>query len=73
MTEKEILKEVVRDDDIDDDLDKEREKDFQIIDESFQCLTGSVIMTAVDTLSIFGMFASVKDNVMALASKIETL
>ena len=73
MTEEEILKEVIAYNNNDLDEVKE-EEDLEIVDESFQCPTGSLVMSALDTLSIFGMFndASVTDEVMALASKIET-
>ena len=67
MTEEEILKEVVSDDG--DDLDKDKEKeDLEIVNESIQCWTGSVVMSALDTLSMFGIFndASVKDDIIAL-------
>ena len=72
MTEEGILKEVIGDDD--DDLDEEKEEDLEIVDESFLCPTESVVMSARDTLSIFQMFndASVKVDVIALPSKIET-
>ena len=66
MTEEEILKEVVSDDD---DLDKDKEKeDLEIVNESIQCWTGSVVMSALDTLSMFGIFndASAKDDIIAL-------
>ena len=82
MTEKEILKEVFGDDDDDDAADddsdedkKQFEIDFEIVDESFQCPTGSMVMSGLDTLSVSGMFndTSVKGDVMAMPSKIETL
>ena len=64
MTEEEILKKVigVDDDDLDEDKEEE-EEDLEIVHESFQYLTGSVVMSALGTLSIFGMFndAFVKD------------
>ena len=47
MTEEEILKEVIRDDgdDDDDDLDEGKEgENLEIVNESFQCPTGSVVM-----------------------------
>ena len=84
MTEEEILKEVISDDDDDDDDDDDRddddldedkeEEDLELVDESFQCPIGSVVMSSLDTLSIFGMFnnVSVKDDVITLTSKIET-
>ena len=58
MNEEEILKKVIGDDDDDDDdddndddLDEEKEKeDLEIVDESFQCPTGSMVMSALDTL-----------------------
>ena len=70
------MKEVIGDDDNEnDDLDEDKEEDLEIVHEYFQCPTGSVVMSALDTLSIFGIFnyASVKGAVMALTSKIKTL
>ena len=67
--------EIVDDDDYDDlDEDKE-EKDLEIVDESSQYSTRSVVMSVLDTFPIFGMFndASVKENVLALTSKTKTL
>ena len=50
-------------------------ENLEKVDESFQCSTGFIIMSALDTLSIFGIFndASVKYDLMVLISKIETL
>ena len=77
MTEEEILKELIGDDDDDDDddLGEDKEEDLEILHESFQFATGSVVMSALHTLAIFGMFndTSVKDVFMALTCKIETL
>ena len=86
MTEEEIMKEVIGggggDDDDDDDDDEEEEEeddlhedkeeeDLKIVYESCPCPTASVVMSVLDTLSIFGMFndASVKDDAMAWTSK----
>ena len=68
MTEEDILKEMIGDDDgNDDNLDKgNEEEDLEIVDESFQCPPGSVVMSTLDTISIF---ESVRDDVMALISK----
>ena len=69
------MKEAISDDDNDDlDVDKE-EKDLEIVNEFYQCPTGSIVTSALDTLSIFGMFNDVyvKNNVTALTSKKETL
>ena len=57
MTEEEIWKEVIGDDDDDDDdadnLDEDKEEEnLEIFDESFQCPIGSVVMSALNTLSI---------------------
>ena len=56
MTEEEILKEVIGDDDDDDyadNLDEDKEEEnLEIFDESFQCPIGSVVMSALNTLSI---------------------
>ena len=68
MTEEEILKEMIGDDaGNDDNLDKgNEEEDLEIVDESFQCPPGSVVMSTLDTISIS---ESVKDDVMALISQ----
>lgn len=52
-----------------------KEEQLDLVYEPFQCPTKSVVMSALETLSIFGMCtdASVKDNVLALTSKIEKL
>ena len=58
MTVEQLLKEVIINDDDnynDSDEDKE-EEDLDIVDESFQCPTGSEAISALGTLSIFGMF-----------------
>ena len=79
MTEEETLKELIGDDDDDDDddddLGEDKKEDLEILHESFQCAAGSVVMSALHTLAIFGMFndTSVKDVFMALTCKIETL
>ena len=68
MTEEDILKEMIGDDDgNDDNLDTgNEEEDLEIVDESFQCPPGSVVMSTLDTISIS---ESVKDDVMPLISK----
>ena len=72
MTKEEILKQVISDD-FDDNINENKDKeDLEIVDESFQCPIGSMLMSTLEALSIFGMLngASVGDGVMALASKI---
>ena len=76
MTEEEILKELIgddNDDDNDDDDDDDDDEDLGEDKEEEQCATGSVVMSALGTLAIFGMFndTSVKDVSMALTCKID--
>ena len=68
MTEEKVLREVIGDDD---DLNEDKEEDLELVDKFYQSPTGSVVISGLNTLSIFGIFndASVKDNVMTLTSK----
>ena len=68
MTEEKVLREVIGDDD---DLNEDKEEDLELVGKSYQSPTGSVVISGLNTLSIFGIFndASVKDNVMTLTSK----
>ena len=48
---------IINDDDNYNDSDEDKEEeDLDIVDESFQCPTGSEAISALGTLSIFGMF-----------------
>ena len=72
MTKEDILNEVLGDPD--DYLNTDWE-DLDVVNELFECPTSSVVISALQTLYVLGIGtdASVKDNVMALASKIAKL
>ena len=54
---------------------KKLDEELDLVYESFECPTKSMVMLALETLSTFGMCAdpSVKNNGKPLASKIENL
>ena len=72
LTDEDSLIEVVGDPD--DDLHDINYED-EILDESLECPKSAEVMSALETLSMFGMFtdAAVNDDVMSLTCKIKKL